>query len=352
MPAYMEIKKLLPSGSRNALSALLAYDTGKLDDTLAKSHELFGWHLTDRESTTVLANLQILRQLVNPRAIERGGSSPSCKKGRELLKREHRAKQIRTSRYELQQRMRIRFDEQLRQATSGAVSDSSPLLVRLAVYHCWEYSRNLRLVNAIMGINRQTGRGGSNRVPTLFTDTPARLGETDCYAVSCLYSERNKTRKGVCLLRATWQDVKHVSAEDWEAAKNLQLPSIDQFWVDQIHQASNWALERQRRQRQTEQEYLASQSDRIYGLLRTLHNLPQICLEDSYRTGNCQAGTFQFCQALGLDPEQRKCCGGWELAKKWVAAEFVSIDRLEPAVIVAKHRLATLEASAAAAGQN
>jgi hypothetical protein len=49
MPAYMEIKKLLPSGSRNALSALLAYDTGKLDDTLAKSHELFGWHLTDRE---------------------------------------------------------------------------------------------------------------------------------------------------------------------------------------------------------------------------------------------------------------------------------------------------------------
>ena len=57
---------------------------------------------------------------------------------------------------------------------------------------------------------------------------------------------------------------------------------------------------------------------------RKLLRLPEITLEDSYKSGNCKPGTHEFCQRFGIHSDR---ISGGELARKWRAANW-QIDTL------------------------
>lgn len=315
VPAYLDIKKRLPIGGRQALSMMKVVLAGTESRTKAPEHEMFGFR---DDFDSIGQRLITAISGVYARKIEKSGPAPSWKAGTEIRRqwpeRDYPARDIATRCKQ--------FARQVDRDGGVALCGSEYRVPSLWLARRDSYPRAKQLVRAIMG-----KEDNQNHVVTILLSRPESIGGNDYVAratwqvSSARYSDgRHRRVEGFVYLRANWPDMIHSETEISAADATGELDSASEYYFQQLERSKTERLNtRQRRAR----------------ILRTLRQLPSVSLGDSYATGNCNAGTSDFTSRLGI---QSDVIRGRELACLWAKANYVQENRFVPVVQAAMQR--------------
>lgn len=344
LPAYLELKKLMPRNGRAAYSVLIACQEGKMDRNLPQQHRLFGWSV--RDPYGIPRAIKSLMRAIGSRQAETSGPAPSFKTGAEILRTERiRANTpladpnpCQESRNIRQRYLTEKYCTLITQHTlCGPWTTCSPSMLKF-IRNVDEQQRpsdrqikiNHRVAFKIMGLmeNDRLIREEddprparlSNQVLTLLTGSFVRHHGDDYYA-PCIYSEDssrdgvNVMRVGYVLLRKDWPDMIHVKAVDFHAHDFNVTTRLDNASFGYFRNIREAALKK------------LTQNQRIAIVLRQLRSMfLEITVEDSYAVSNCVPGTQAFIKQLTINEHQS--ISGPALARFWRKAKYPQIDRL------------------------
>lgn len=353
LPNYIDIKKVMPIGGRDAYSILLACDIGKKDSTLASQHSVLGWYFQPNEET-----IAWFARAIKP-VREIGGKAPSIKRGRELLRSypQSRYPQVKTPKnrevlaYEVMSKRYHSFNDTEKRSFIGrdslTVSDMSgtfalTFLRRWEELECYRHGRLWRVLTD--KAEKITGYEYSSNVPTLLTSDPQQLqdvanGEGVFYA-KCYYvdieppTSRNGwkrvaiMREGYIASKLGWNGDYHFSDIDYVNYISIQAypkMSFAEFVAIKVNDASRYFFQQVERNKL----YLQNEKKEKANALRCLRKIDTVTLADSFAVGNCKPGTMAFCAQLGIDVES---IDGKKLALAWKRQHYPQPSRFIPVI--------------------
>lgn len=332
MPNYLAIKKYLPAGGRDAISALIACSTGKTSENKAQQHELLGWAISDSHTSESLN--YILRSLRPLR--EKMGSAPSRKRGYHLLTTAWVNYSQDSDSIHHRRRMAINammarnFKEGQIIPVIGGYNSRSSLSARIAIELCCrnmreDYIRNYRLAQAICGA------APTSYLQTIISSRPVYCGDIQgdgdsrkVYRAAGFWNNGNSRhgeQEGRVYFVAGFPDCYH--SEESESEEDIFRKLQNRF--------ISWCSEQKRRAEYEKRQLEASKllKKEVADLLRKLRSIQIVKVEDSYRVGNCRPGTAQFMTILGITSAE---ISGRELAKRWKKAGYTARERFAPVV--------------------
>jgi hypothetical protein len=318
VPEYLDIKKLLPIGGRQALSMMKVVIAGTESRTKPDQHEMFGF---SDDFEAIAQRLVTAIKGVNARKVEKGGAAPSWKAGTEVQRDWPHPQYVLG---DIAKRRRS-FCRQVNRDGGIALGGREYLVPSLWAARKSSYPRAKQLVRAIMG-----KEGCQNSVVTVLLSRPESIGGNDYVARATWqampqrYSDQQYRRvervEGWIYLRANWPDMIHSGVELSAAEATAKLDSASEYYFRN--------LERTRLARMSTRQRRAH-------VLRALRSLPMVSLQDSFKVGNCNVGTSDFTSRLGI---QSDTIQGRELACLWVKANYIQEYRFVPVVEAAVKR--------------
>lgn len=359
IPAYMDIKHLMPRNGRAAYSAIMACNMGKLSRNYADQNKLFGWGISidgPYTNKSLPINLRRVIKAISARVPEKGGPAPSFKTGCELLSSQQTdtVRPAKLSSAERFEPIRTKYNELITTYSLCGLwlhCSASHLRFLRSLDENRLSDRQIRINHKIaMKVMCAPGESGSrcqNDVVTTLTGSIVHHSGNDYYA-PCIYSEQvydgpswdrrvrgTKMSVGYVLMRRAWPDLIHVKAADFNPDRITSMLDQASF---AFFQAKLDAAERARLGKLTQAEREKMTKVRKAKIIKSLRALfMPITRADSYAVQNCVPGTEAFITQLkhySTIKEWPEDGGieGRELARCWRKANYIQIDRFSNVV--------------------
>ena len=311
-PSYATVRDILPLGGKLAYSMLYVADCGVLHRDKPSHHPLFGWTNFKNEHQRLLAAFQWAIQQLSGRVKERKGPKPAWSDGVKFVFDSPLIDPVSHGHIRVRQETiwksgrlfsRQRLEEGLlmgnRSSGHGQPVIGATMMLRLGL-DLQNSRRRLRMVSRVQAITRD--------VPTIITGEIVRVSDTfKVYKAPAFWREYSTYRTGHLWFRKGWSDCVHVDAEDGRSEQQI---------LESVLLISNRARNEKRSSRKA-----------VADVCRKLRRLERVCVEDSFRAGNCVPGTQTFLNAVGLSDTPE--IAGPALARRWRKAGYPDHARLE-----------------------
>jgi hypothetical protein len=241
-----------------------------------------------------------------------------------------------------------------------------------------KFARRNAIAARICGVPYNNQPIGGNQVATILTSDIERIGDSQDYWAECLYADNLQaptgrisgfnTVRSIVLFRQGWPSIYHVGKAKPSQWPNYGNPKLVVNEDDAAFNAATDPAERQaiahrildnasrahfdniRYQRESEARRLSADKatrKRLADMVRQLRHISAVTWADSYRSGNCEAGTRQFVNAIGLPLEQGSI-DGRSLAFAWRKAGWLERARVENVILkLAAEQAANMEGTSA-----
>lgn len=342
-PDYKTIKKLLPIGGRQAISALMVFDVGRDDRNQSNENYLFGM---DETAERIAIRCRNAKRDIIDRAVEKRGKAPSFAAGTRISMIDLLANSesvanhnlcIRRSIFSAYTAKRMRDNGvtipengwRSLPVVSGGQTISPSLIVLMRTCSNEQIdkqaNRSWGIVDKIAGI--ATRSEWRNHVPTKLIGKVERLQGDDYVCEAVWYTKEHGKQSGKVFFRRNWPDCFHLSQEEVDTLGDTLANTVS----SRIDDSSRWYFQRQ------EQNELArlTRRQRIARILKATRRIDTIQRDDSYRAGNCKPGTADFIAHLRIEGDE---ITGRQLARRWKQSDYYQVDRFA-AVVSRKERI-------------